>query len=253
MAVVGIGACFLVNSLTYLAMLAALIGMRSNELAPAAAARKTTVHRQVREGLDYVRHAPDLLLPLLLMAAIATFGYNFTVALPLLARYALGVEAIEFGALTSAMGVGSLIGALLAATLQQATWRTILLGASGFSFLLMAVALSSHFWLTIGLLTVLGLFSITFTTGINTTLQLSSEPEFRGRVMSLYVMIFGGSMPIGGLITGALSERVGIQATLGIEAIACALAIAVAAWLRHRWLLRAASGRSTVGAPHAAG
>lgn len=232
-AVAGVGACFLVNGLSYLAVLAGLLLMRRDLLKPALTKRAPFL-RQIGEGLGYVRRTPDLLLPLLLMTVIGMFGYNFTVVLPLLARYALDANPVEFGALTSAMGAGSLIGALVVATLQRTSWRVILWGAAGFSLLEAAVALSRWYVPTLVLLAVLGLCGIAFTTGINTTLQLSSTPEFRGRVMSLYVMVFGGSTPIGGLITGGLADRAGIQATLLLEAAICAAAVAAVAWWRHR-------------------
>lgn len=231
-AVAGVGACFLVNGLSYLAVLAGLLLMRRDLLRPAIN-KRAPFFRQIGEGLGYVRRTPDLLLPLLLMTVIGMFGYNFTVALPLLARYSLDANPVEFGAMTSAMGFGSLIGALVVATLQRTSWRVILWGAAGFSLLEAGVALSRWYVPTLLLLAFLGLCGIAFTTGINTTLQLNSTPEFRGRVMSLYVMVFGGSTPIGGLITGGLADRAGIQATLLLEATICAAAVAAVAWWRH--------------------
>lgn len=224
-AAVGVASCFLLNSLSFAAVLGCLLLMRPSELHAPAARRAGRLLAQIAEGLRFVRGHTEVLQPLLLLLVIGTFGYNFNVALPLLARYSLDASSVEFGLLTSAMGLGSLIGALIVATLQSTSWRRIAIAAAAFSVLLGGVAASGWYPATLVLLACLGLAGILFTTGVNTTLQLHAPGELRGRVMSLYIMVFAGSTPIGGAFTGALADRVGIQWTLGIEAAICGSAV----------------------------
>jgi predicted MFS family arabinose efflux permease len=162
------------------------------------------------------------------MAAIGTFGYNFTVVLPLLARNVLHVGSIGFGAMTSAMGVGSLVAALALATLRKTSQRTLFIGATAFAILLAAVAASHWYALTLVLLVALGVASISFTATANTSLQISAPDHLRGRVMSLYMLLFAGTTPIGGELTGFMAEHIGVRPTVGIEAAICAVGIAAA-------------------------
>jgi MFS family permease len=143
-----------------------------------------------------------------------------------------------FGALTSAVAAGSLIGSLAIAYTGRARWQTLLMGAAGFSVLLFAVALS-HVWLvSMALLVALGLCSIVFTATANTRLQLTTPPHLRGRVMSIYTLLFMGSTPVGSLVIGTLAERLGVQpAVAGLAAVCGAGVLAgllYARRMRHR-------------------
>ena len=130
---------------------------------------------------------------------------------------------IGFGALTSAMAVGSLIAAFGIAYSGRVTQRTLLTGAAGFSVLLLCLALT-HIWVvTIAVLVALGLFSIVFTTTANSRLQILAPPQLRGRVMSLYTMLFLGSTPIGSIVLGTLAQRQGVQVAVGEVAVICGL------------------------------
>jgi MFS family permease len=144
------------------------------------------------------------------MASIGTFGYNFTVVLPLLARNVLHVGSIGFGAMTSAVGVGSLVAALALATLRKPSRRTLLVGATAFAAILAAVAASHWYALTLVLLVALGVAGISFTATANSTLQITAPDHLRGRVMSLYMLLFAGTTPIGGQLTGIMAERIGV-------------------------------------------
>jgi MFS family permease len=160
---------------------------------------------------------------MLLMAVIGTFGYNFTVLLPLIAQYVLHAGPIGFGTLTSAMAIGSLIAAFGIAYTGRVTQRTLLTGAAGFSVLLLCLALTSIWAVTIAVLVALGLFSIVFTTTANSRLQILAPPQLRGRVMSLYTMLFLGSTPIGSIVLGTLAQRQGVQVAVGEVAVMCGL------------------------------
>ena len=227
-AVVGVGAAFFINGASFIAVIIGLLLMRPRLLYPTRRSGEGRVLEQLVEGLRYSLRTPAILLIVILMAAIGTFGYNFTVVLPLLARNALHVGSIGFGAMTSAVGVGSLVAALTLATLRKTSRRTLLIGAMAFTVFLAAVAASPWYPLTLVLLVALGVASISFTATANTSLQISAPDHLRGRVMSLYMLLFAGTTPIGGALTGIMAERLGIRLTVGIEAAVCAVGIGAA-------------------------
>jgi len=227
-AVVGVGAAFFINGVSFIAVIIGLMMMKPGLLYPAPKGGEGRLLEQLVEGLRYSLRTPAILLILILMAAIGTFGYNFTVVLPLLARNVLHVGSIGFGSMTSAMGVGSLAAALALATLRKASRRTLLIGATAFTALLAAVAASHWYALTLVLLVALGAASISFTATANSSLQISAPDRLRGRVMSLYMLLFAGTTPIGGQLTGIMAEHIGLRPTVGIEAAICAVGIAAA-------------------------
>jgi predicted MFS family arabinose efflux permease len=186
------------------------------------------VLEQLAEGLRYSLRTPAILFVLILVAAIGTFGYNFTVVLPLLARNVLHVGSVGFGMMSSAMGVGSLVAALVLATLAKASQRTLLIGVTAFVILLAAVAASQWYVLTLALLVALGVASVAFMATANSSLQIIAPDRLRGRVMSLYMLVFLGTTPIGGLLTGVMAENIGVRLTVGIEAAICVVGIAAA-------------------------
>ncbi len=220
-AAIGMAGCFYLNAASYAAVIGALLMMRPRDFFNVAQPARGHVIRQIGEGLRYAVTTPDIALVVLLMAALGTFGYNFTVILPLIARYVLRSGPVGFGALTSAMGVGSLVSALGIAYSGRATRRTLLVGASTFSVLLLAVALSRWWITTVPLVALLGVASIIFTATANTRLQLVAPARLRGRVMSIYSLLFAGTTPIGSLILGALADRGGVQLAVGEMAAVC--------------------------------
>jgi len=227
-AVVGVGAAFFINGVSFIAVIIGLLLMRPGLLYPATRGGEGRLLAQLAEGLRYSLRTPAILLILILMAAIGTFGYNFTVVLPLLARNVLHVGSIGFGGMTSAMGVGSLVAALALATLRKPSRWTLFIGAMAFAILLAAVAASHWYALTLVLLVALGAASISFTATANSSLQISAPDHLRGRVMSLYMLLFAGTTPIGGELTGFMAEHIGVRPTVGIEAAICAVGIAAA-------------------------
>jgi MFS family permease len=227
-AVVGVGATFFINGVSFIAVIIGLLLMKPGLLHWAPRSESGHVLEQLAEGLRYSLRTPAILFVLILVAAIGTFGYNFTVVLPLLARNVLHVGSIGFGMMSSAMGVGSLAAALVLATLAKTSRRTLLIGATAFVILLAAVAASHWYALTLALLVALGVASVAFMATANTSLQITAPDRLRGRVMSLYMLLFLGTTPIGGLLTGVMAEHIGVRLTVGIEAAICAAGIAAA-------------------------
>lgn len=234
----GIAVCYWLNAVSFVAVIGGLLLMRPAELYPGRQAARGNILRQIMEGIRYAVTTPDAALVVLLVGVIGMLGYNFTVLLPLVARYVLHWGPAGFGILTAAMGVGSLCAALAVAYGGRPSERTLLIGTSAFSALFFALGLSHWGAVTVPLLVALGGASIVFTSTANTRLQLITPPELRGRVMSIYSLLFMGTTPIGGLIIGVLAEQVGVQSTVAILAAGCGAGVIVAAifarWMRRR-------------------
>jgi len=217
-AIAGVGPCFALNSLTFAVMILALWRMDPAELRePPAPSRERGA---VRAGLRYVRRTPALAVPLALMALVGTFGLNFQVILPLLARFSFDGGASTYAALVAAMGVGSVIGALLTGAHGRTDARLIAGAALGFGVLALLAAAMPSILLEIPVLALLGAAAVTFAAAINSSLQLAVEPEMRGRVMALYSIVFLGSTPIGGPLAGWLSQAYDPRAALLLAAVA---------------------------------
>ena len=233
--VVGIGQAFLFNGLSFIPVILGLAVMRQRDFFPSEQPQRANVFRQVGEGIRYAVQTPKVFLILLTMAVVGTFGYNYNTILPLLAKYVLNAGATGLGLLTSAVGVGSLIAALAVASARR-TSETVLLGAGFiFSLLLIAVGFSSWLPLTLVLLLLMGAIGIVYTASSNTNLQLTTPGALRGRVMSLYFLLFAGTTPIGGFLVGVLSARFGVQPTIILMGTLCALGVvgaSIYAW-RH--------------------
>jgi MFS family permease len=226
-ALVGIAGCFYLNAASYLAVLGGLILMRPLQVGSGRPPRRSNIFSEIGAGLRYAFSVPDITLVILLMAFLGTFGYNFTVVLPLVARFVLHAGPVGFGGLTSVMAIGSLGAALGIAYRGRASRRTLFQGGAAFSLLLLGVALSRSWALTLPLVVLLGFASITFTATANTRLQRIVEPAYRGRVMSLYTLLFAGTTPFGAMIVGTLADRVGVQGAVAIMAGLCIVGIAV--------------------------
>ncbi len=222
-AAIGVAGCFGLNAVSFVGALGALLLMRAERFYEVPSPARGKMLTQIGEGLRYVVQTPDIALVMLLMGVIGTFGYNFTVLLPLIAQYVLHAGPIGFGTLTSAMAIGSLIAAFSIAYSGRVTQRTLLTGAAGFSILLLCLSLTNIWAVTVVVLVALGFFSIVFTTTANSRLQILTPPQLRGRVMSLYTMLFLGSTPIGSVVLGTLAERQGVQVAVGEVAILCGL------------------------------
>jgi len=168
------------------------------------------------------------------VAAIGTFGYNFSVVLPLLSGFVLHTDAAGFGALSAFLGFGSVVGAIVTAYMRQVTVGRLMLGSTAFAILLGAVAVSTNYAISGALLIALGFAGILFSTSANTLLQLNVPDALRGRVMSLYMLLFAGSTPIGGLLIGTLSNIIGVSETLLVCAALCLLGVGGALVYRRR-------------------
>lgn len=214
----GLGPCFAVNALSFAAMIAALWRMDPAQLRAAPTSGREP--GAIRAGLRYVRQTPALAVPLALMALVGTFGFNFQVVLPLLARFSFDGGAGAYAVLVSAMGVGSVAGALITGARGRTGPRLIAAAALAFGVAALLAAAMPALALEIPMLALLGAAAVTFAASINSTLQLAVEPAMRGRVMALYSVVFLGSTPIGGPLTGWLSQAYDPRVALLLAAIA---------------------------------
>ena len=223
---VGIWPSFAINAVSFAAPIGALLAMRTSELV-----RLPPVLRakgQAREGLRYVWQNDTLRSTVLLVALIGTFALNFTITMPLMAKDVFGRGAGTFGLMTSFMAVGSMIGALAVAARSRPTPGLLVGAAVSFGLLMFAAATAPTLGLELLVLPFFGAASITFMATANSTLQLNSSTEMRGRVMALYVVVFLGSTPIGGPIVGWVAERWGPRAGLALGGVACLIGALVA-------------------------
>ena len=184
-----------------------LVALRRMDPASSAPRRSRGASGQLRSALRYVRATPALRIPLAMMAVVGTLSFNFQVLLPLLARFTWHGTASAYAALTAAMGVGSVAGALASGARGACRPRLLTVSASAFGALMLLAAAAPTFPLQVLALVPLGAMSVTFAAGVNSSLQLAVAPAMRGRVMALYSVVFVGSTPIGGPISGWLAER----------------------------------------------
>ena len=222
----GTGPVFLINAATFGATLVALTQMRVRELIPMPHAVRAK--GQIREGMRYVRGRPDIMLIMAIVGVVGTFGLNFQMTTALMARLEFDKGASAYGLLGSIMAIGSLAGALLAARRERPRLRLIVGAAGAFGvFALLASVMPTYELFAISLVPV-GLTSLTMMTAANATVQLTTEPEMRGRVMSLYMAIFMGGTPVGAPVIGWVGETFGAPWTIAIGGIA-ALTVSVVA------------------------
>jgi MFS family permease len=232
-ATVGLSACFLVNGFSYIALILVLWAMRTEELHPAPTLQRA--RGQLSAGFRYAWSTPVIRNVLLMMAIIGTFTYEFNVTLPLLAEFTLGSGPGGYAALTSAMGIGAVVGGLYTASRRRGTPRMLVISAALFGGSMFLVSIAPSMTFAFVAMVIVGFFSINFTSLGNVTLQTSSDPTMQGRVMSLWTMAFLGTTPIGGPIVGAIGEHAGARWGLLIGAVAALIAAVIGLQaLRHR-------------------
>lgn len=218
----GVAPTLLFNALSFLAFIGAIMAMRPEELHPAPLAK---ARGAAREGLVYLKRRPDIIVVLVIVFMLGTFGMNFQIYNATMATEVFGKGATEYGLLGTIMAFGTLGGALMAARRVKPSFRTLLIALAGFavSTALLTVAPT---YLTYSLLLIpAGFCALTVMTTANASVQLATAPEFRGRVMAIYVAIFVGGTPLGAPIIGWVGELMGPRASVAIGAVATGLTV----------------------------
>lgn len=236
-AAVGVPACLLINALSFAAVIGSLVMMDRDRLTPSPPRRGKGA---VREGIRYVRGRPDILVPMVIVFMLGTFGMNFQITNALMATKVFGKGAGEYGLLGSIMAVGTLAAALLAARRPHPRLRTLIIPLLGFAILTAVLGTARSYLIYAITLVPVGLCALTVMISANATVQMASDPEVRGRVMALYMAIFMGGTPIGAPIIGWVGDAWGPRWTLLIGSIAtAATAIGVLAFIRFHDGMRA--------------
>jgi len=218
----GTAVCFLVNGLSFLAVIAGLLMMRTT-----AVSRREPpsydILRDITEALKYIRDTPVVLMTILLVSVVSIFGTNFNVLVPVFVRMELHRDAAAFGFLMSSFGIGALFGAASLAFLSR--WEPkpgyMLAGGLGLSFFLILIGFQKSYGLTAILLALAGWSMVTFFGMANTMVQLNTEDRLRGRVMSLYTMSFGGLTPFGSLFAGTVAHWIQAPLTFALGGLIC--------------------------------
>ncbi|GAC1379377.1 MAG: MFS transporter [Ktedonobacteraceae bacterium] len=242
---VGVAPLFLLNALSFIPVLIGLFLIDMKDLyaqarftAAKAVPRQSTM-QSLREGLRYVASTPAIFLIIVVVGVVSLFGINFNVVLPLFATIVLHVGAAGFGFISAAFGLGSLLSALwLAWSNHKPSIRYLLISALAFCVIEALFALSPWYIPSLILIAGTGFAMIAFSTTANTTLQTIAPDHLRGRVMSVYMLVFAGSVPLGNLFTGGLAHWFGAPIALLIGASISLVAATVG------WVLRAPAEKS---------
>jgi MFS family permease len=229
-----IAPCFYINAVSYVGVIVALMMMDASLLHPSPKVERAK--GQLREGLRYAWSEPLVRVPLLMMAVIGTLAFNFQVVIPLIATKTFHTGSTGFGVLYSILGVGAVLGGLSVASRRGVSYKRLVVLSMLMGIMIMVAAVAPTLLTESIALFAMGAAAFAFIAVANTTIQLTSAPEMRGRVMALYAIAFLGSTPIGGPVVGWISQHYGARFGFGIGGVATIVATACAAWslLRHR-------------------
>ena len=231
---VGTGWVFVINAVSFAATIGALLAMRAADMLPVE--RSVRGRGQFREGLRYVRGRTDILVVMVVVGVVSTFGLNFQLTSAVMARTEFGKGAGEYGVLGSILAIGSLTGALMAARRDRPRVRLVIGSAFAFGVAGGVMALMPTYELYALATIPVGFASLTMLTAANATIQLSTAPHMRGRVMSLYLIVFLGATPIGSPVVGWVAETFGARWSIGVGAISALLvASAAGIWAIRNW------------------
>jgi predicted MFS family arabinose efflux permease len=236
MGYLGAGWCFLLNGFSFMAVIyglthievVAYVRMKSSEKG---------IFKEIIDGLKYIKKIPILLETLILVSIMGVFVFNYSVLIPVFTKNVLHMDAKTYGILLSALGAGSLIGALLITFKSKGGPNRILMVGSSIAIGIMLIftGMSNLYYLTALSLAITGIFNMFFSTTANSTLQLNSKDEYRGRVMSVYSLVFAGFTPIGSLFSGLVAEHYGARVCFILSGICTiVLILLLIAWIKLR-------------------
>lgn len=228
----GVGVAFLVNAASFVAVLISLAMLDVGRLRPSP--RIPRGKGQVREGARYLWGSPQLRATIILVAVVAIFGQNFRVVLPLAATELYHGDAATYGWLTSAIGLGALVGAVVSASMHIPTAWSLVVTAVAFGMANLLAAFSPALAMALVVMVGVGITNIIFNTLARSVLLLNSEPEMHGRMMAIHGQVFLGSTPLGGPLVGWLCEMWGARAGFLVAGGAALLAAALLVRIAYR-------------------
>jgi MFS family permease len=221
-ATMGIGECFIINAVSYVAVIIALMMIRKSELNTVPPVPRTK--GQIREGFRYALHHPLIFNSLLMMAIIGTITFEWQASLPLFAKFILHGDAGIYATITVSMGIGMLVGGFFNASSKNTSQKRLVYSAFLFGVLVLVASFTTSLIFTIIALFFVGIFSMSFANLSASILQINTDPAMRGRVMALWTMAFFGSTAIGGPLIGWIGESFGAEWTLAVGGIAAIIA-----------------------------
>ena len=229
---VGIGWCFVVNAVSFGFVIVSLLRLDTRRLYPVPPVPRG--RGQLRAGLRYAAGVPAIIRPLLMMALVGTFTFEFEVSLPLLAETTFHGTGTTYSWLIGGLGAGAVAGGLYAARSARTGVARLVKAAVGYAIAVGLVAVAPTLATAIAACVLAGVASVIFLTTGNATIQLASDPEYRGRVTALWSMALVGSTPIGSPIIGALGDVASPRYALALGAVACLGAAIIGRWPAHR-------------------
>jgi MFS family permease len=226
MAGFGAGWCFLLNGFSFMAVIYGLVHIEVKNYVRKKNSEKGML-KEIKDGLKYIKSKPVLLETLLLVSIMGVFVFNYGVLIPVFTKNVLHMGEKTYGSLMSALGAGSLIGALLVSFKSKGgPNRMLMMGSSiAIGIMLIFTGMSNLYYFTALSLAITGIFNMFFSTTANTTLQLNSKDEYRGRVMSVYSLVFAGATPIGNLFSGFVAGEYGAGAAFIISGVSTVVLI----------------------------
>lgn len=215
-AAIGSGPVFLINTVTFLAMIASIFLIRTDQLRVLNQSKKGK--SRMRDGFAYLKYRPDIIIVMVSVFLIGSFGLNSAMNIAAMATTEFGKGAGEFGVLNSVMAIGSVCGTLLAARRDTPRMRFIFISAAAFGLTCLLAALSFNMF-SFGLTLIpMGLAALSIITSANAYVQVTTDEEMRGRVMSLYMAVFVGGTPVGAPLVGLVNDHIGARWGLGVAA-----------------------------------
>lgn len=228
MASFGAGWCFLLNGFSFLAVIVSLFKL---EVTPYVRKKVSdnNMLKEIKDGLKYITREPALLQTILMVLIIGIFVFNFNILIPVFTKNILHQGEKIYGLLMSALGVGSLVGALMVSVKNKSgpSLKILLRSSIMVSITLILISFTRTYYYTAILLVITGIFNIWFSTTANSTLQITTEDEYRGRVMSVYSLVFAGASPIGNMFAGLTTDMFGANTSFLLSGVLTILLIAL--------------------------
>ncbi|MBU3111252.1 MFS transporter [Clostridium lacusfryxellense] len=236
MGYLGAGWCFLLNGFSFMTVIYGLIHIESTNYVRKKSSEKGIL-KEILDGLKYIKNKPVLLETLILVSIMGIFVFNYNVLIPVFTKNILHMEEKTYGILLSSLGAGSLFGALIMSLKSRnGPNKFLMIGSSiGIGIMLIFTGISNIYYLTAISLAITGIFNIFFSTTANTTLQLNSKDEYRGRIMSVYSLVSAGLVPLGSLLSGLVAEKYGADTCFILSGISTIiLLLLLVSWSRLR-------------------
>lgn len=232
-ATIGVAGCFWLNAASFLAVIGGLLLMKPSRFYAVPKRQRGSTRELLIGGLNYAIRTPAVCVLVIGMLFFGTFAYNFNTFLPLLARFTLHTSSVRYGFLFAGLGFGSLGGALTLAYARARSLRMVFLSGAGFVVTLLLLGISHHYPLSLLMLALMGIFSVVYSTTTQSRLQTIVPDELRGRVMSLYTLLFLGTTPIGSLFVGVIAEHWSVGTVIELCGLFSLAGLALA-WFYYR-------------------